>query len=260
MKKSFINILLAALFATVSCSVLEQDSSVFIPDTVKKEVPKVPIEFNISVPADQATKAMNEQPEIKNVVLIVFSDAGYFNEWVPAEKQTVMATQNDVEYKLTAKLSMSEGTRLRVHIVANCPSELINNPPITGTSNLDIEDAVMSRICSRLGDNYKPDPESNNTFNIEDGYWQKIILPFGIAAEKEENGNSSDATYKKDANGNLIPTELTKNQFTMLSPIPMIRNFARIQLVNHADNFVIEKIGLASAVLTMWTGGEPGYK
>ena len=247
MKKSFINILLAALFATVSCSVLEQDSSVFIPDTVKKDVPKVPIEFNISVPADPATKAMNELPEIKNVILIVFSDAGYFNEWVIADKQTVMATQNDVECKLTAKLSMSEGTRLRVHVIANCPSDLVNNPPITGTSNLDIEDAVMSRICSRLGDTYKPNPESNNTFNIEDGYWQKIILPFGIAAEKEENGNSSDATYKKDANGNLIPTDLTKNQFTMLSPIPLIRNFARIQLVNHAENFVIEKIGLAYA-------------
>ena len=247
MKKSVINILLTALFAAVSCSVLETDPIGNVPEVIRTDVPKVPVQFNISVPREPVTKAMTEQPEIKNVILVVFSDAGYFNEWVPADKETVMATQNAVEYKLTAKLSMSEGTRLRVHIIANCPSDLVDNPPITGTGNLDIEDAVISRICSRLGDSYKPNKESNDTFNIEDGYWQKIILPFGIAAEREENSNSADATYKKDESGNLIPTELTLNQFTMLSPIPLIRNFARIQLVSHAENFIIEKVGLAYA-------------
>ena len=247
MKKTFLYIFLAALFALASCVAREPE----IPAEPRPaaELPKVHIEFQIAVPNDgPATKTMAEQPTLKNMVLVVFSDAGYFNEWVVAEKNgTVMAEANETVYPLKAKLSMSEGTRLRVHIIANCPSSLVESPPITGTSSLDTEQAVIARIQSHLGDTYQPDKTEPATFNIEDGYWQKIILPFGIEAEKEENGNTAEDTYKKDAFGNLIPTELTKNQFKMLSPIPLVRNFARVRLVNNVSGFTIEKFGLAYA-------------
>lgn len=224
MKKRFFFYILAALLSVCSCVRTEEDP---VSDRRLPEgpAPKVPISFQIAVPNDGTdTKSMAEQPQLKNIVVAVFGDAGYFNEWVPAEATTEMATQNTTLYNLNVKLTMS-ASRLRLHIIANCPADLISNPPITGISTQDTEEIVMSKVRSHLGNQYQV---GENTFNIEDGYWQKIYLPYGIEAEVEENGNG-EIVYKTDANG-IVATQLTKDQFTWLSPIPLVRNFARVQL------------------------------
>ena len=245
MKKLLFYIFSIAVLVVNSCVALEPDTHVTPPPA--NETEKVAIEFNIAVPNDgPSTKAMGNDPEIKNVMIAVFGDSGYFNEWVKAEvgvDKTEFATENTTVYKLVAKLSMSE-SRLRLHIIANCPNDLIDNPPISSSGGQDLEQYVMARIRSRIGDQTTID---GNTYNIEDGYWQKIVLPYGIAAETETNGNTNEVTYKKDFYGNLIPTQLTKDQFKMLSPIPLIRNFARVRVINNDANFTIEKIGLAYA-------------
>ena len=229
----------ASLLALAACNPLELVRPE-IPD-LPAQTRKVPIEFQIAVPHDgtPGTKAMADTPQIKNVVLVVFGGSGYFNEWVPAQATTEMATENEIVYSLKAKLSMSE-SRLRVHVIANCPSDLIENPPITGDSSQDLEESVMSRVLSSLGDK---DGDGNN---IEDGYWQKFYVPYGIAAEIDPNGNGDNA-YMLDLDGNLIPTTLTVNQFKMVSPIPLVRNFARIKLVNNTSDVTVSHIGVAYA-------------
>lgn len=237
MKKIFY-IFLAGMLALTGCHVIDIDSPSG-PDQIHSKDLKVPVELSFSVPNDgPSTRAMNDKPQIKNIVVAVFGGSGYFNEWVPAEAETEYATENEVVYKLKVKLSMSE-SRLRLHIIANCPSNLVSNPPITGNSSQDLEDIVMAKVRSRLGDTY-------NGSNIEDGYWQKVYIPYGIAAEIDPHGNGDNA-YLKDENGNLIPTTLTVNQFKMVSPIPLVRNFARVQLVNNAEDVTISHIGVAYA-------------
>ena len=242
MKKT-LYILLAALVALSACRRLDNPDVPVFPAPAAADL-KVPIELSIAVPNDGriATKAMADQPQIKNIVVAVFGGSGYFNEWVPVEEPpaTAFATENETIYTLRVKLSLSE-SRLRLHIIANCPSDLVNNPPITGVSSQDLEDVVMSKIRSKLGDTYGGN-------NIEDGYWQKIYLPYGIAAEIDPNGNGDNA-YLKDDSGNLIPTTMTVNQFKMVSPIPLVRNFARIKVnkLATASDVTISHIGLAYA-------------
>ncbi len=232
-------IFLAGLLALTACHVIDTDGFSDIPEVATKDM-KVPIEFNISIPNDGAsTRAMADEPQVKNIVVAVFGGSGYFNEWVPAEAEplTEYATENETLYKLKVKLSMSE-SRLRLHIIANCPSEFLEHPPITGNSGNDTEDIIMDKVRSKLGDTYKGS-------NIEDGYWQKVYIPYGIAAEIDPNGNGDNPYLIQ--NNELVPTVLTLNQFKMISPIPLVRNFARIQLVNNAEGVEISHVGLAYA-------------
>ena len=230
--KKILYIFLAAVLALTACRQIDPESPLPVEKNAGDQ--KVPIEFNIALPTDgPATKVMGNKPDIKNIVLAVFGGSGYFNEWVKADASTEYATENEVIYKLSAKLSMSE-SRLRIHIIANCPEQYLDNPPITGVSNEDLEDVVLSKIRSKI-------TEANN-----DGYWQKIYIPYGIAAQIDPDGNGANA-YMTDASGNLIPTTLTINQFKMVSPIPLVRNFARIKLVNSAEDVTIHNVGLAFA-------------
>ncbi len=111
---------------------------------------KVPVTMTVSIPNDgPSTKAMADDPQIKNIMVAVFGGSGYFNEWVRVTDMTEMATLNydgtsatvyEIKFSLTASDS-----RLRLHFIANCPSDLVDNPPITGVSSQDLEDAVMAR-------------------------------------------------------------------------------------------------------------------
>lgn len=219
-------IFLAAALALTACH--RDELPVPAPNAKSSDDAKVAISFPVAIPVDGlSTKAMADEPQVENIYVAVFGGSGYFNEWVRAEVVgTEMAEYNyrDYEdsddhdykiYKLAVRLSMSD-SRLRLHVIANCP---VGDPPITGVSAEDTEDIVMSKIRSKIGD-------ENN-----DAYWQKIILPYGIQAETEiKNGVEQ---YKIDSLTNeRIPTVQTIEQFTKHhNPIPLVRNFARIRLV-----------------------------
>ena len=211
--KKILYTLLSALLALTACQKMELAAP--SPASGAADTGKVAITFPVTLPTDAlSTKAMADQPQVKNIYVAVFGGSGYFNEWVPAEVTgTQMATQNETVYNLRVKLSMSE-SRLRLHVIANSP---VSEPPITGISSQDTEDIIMSKIRSQIG-------SENN-----DGYWQKILLPFGIQAVTEITNGVEQ--YKLDEHGNRIPTALTISQFTRHSPIPLVRDFARVQLV-----------------------------
>lgn len=223
-------IFLAAILALASC----HNEEINIPDhmTVNPGDKKVAITFPVSFPTDgTSTRAMGNKPDLKNIYVVVFGGSGYFNEWVPAEVGTEYATANEVVYKLKVKLSMSD-SRLRLHIIANSP---VGEPPITGISVNDTEDIVMSKIRSQIDG-------TNN-----DAYWQKIILPYGIQAETEITNGVEQ--YKLDpVTHDLIPTVQTIEQFTKHhNPIPLVRNFARICLINGTSDVTIDRFCLAYA-------------
>ena len=193
---------------------------------------RVQINFSVAVPdGGHETKAMGNTPTIdpNGFYVAVFGGSGYFNEWVKATVVSATANYdgtNNTKYTLSASLSVSD-SRLRVHFIANCPAAIRNNPPISGSQ--DTEDYVMSKIRSQLSDTYN------------DGYWQKIILPNGVKAEKAiVNGEET-----------WVPTAKTMQQFP--DPIVMVRNFARVYLRNLTPFYdgvqlvTIKKFGLAYA-------------
>ena len=205
---------------------------------------KVPITLNVRIPMDgPATKAMAEKPEIQNMVVAVFGGSGYFNEWIPVQPELLgkaIENYNDAGdyavYQLKFNLSLSD-SRLRLHFIANCPDALISNPPITATSSQDLEDVVMSKVRSQIG-------ETNN-----DGYWAKILLPYGVQIKMEEEPNTHEMKPIK-IGGEYVPTDETKYQFERYNAtggIPMVRNFARIYLANLATDWTIDSFCLAYA-------------
>ncbi len=222
--------MLALLLAFSACNVLDE------PEMMLEKAPegeRVTISFNVAVPNDgPATKAMGLNPTIdpNGFYVAVFGGSGYFNEWV---KATVTAAStnypsNATVYNLSATLAVSD-SRLRVHLIANCPEGLRSSPPISGSR--DTEEYVLSRIRSQLSETYN------------DGYWQKVLLPNGVKAVK----NDQDV---------YVPTNETLEQFP--DPIVMVRNFARVYLrnltpivgeqgVNEHQLVKIYKFGLAYA-------------
>lgn len=212
---------------------------------------KVRITFELDIPSDgPATKAMAELPQIQNMYVAVFGGSGYFNEWVPVEIEK--ATENSTRYLLKMDLSTSD-SRLRLHFIANSP---VSEPPITGISSQDTEDLVMSRIRSTLG---KTD---SNGANIEDAYWQKKILPHGVKPltalrEPDEHGYQAEYYPTDPVTGAYYPSVETRKQFQEYNestqewgdyiPIPLVRNFARIYLVNMAKDVIIFRYALAYA-------------
>ena len=193
-----------AAFVLVFTGCLRNDDGGFVPAPEAEDI-KVPITLDVRVPVDgPSTKAMADDPQIQNMVVVVFGGSGYFNEWVPVKEATEMADENYNEgsnykmYRVKFDLSQSD-SRLRLHFIANCPSRLYSNPPITGISSQDLEDVVMSKVRSQIDD------EGN------DGYWAKILLPYGVQVEKEEEPNTHELRPKV-VNGEYIPTEVTRAQ------------------------------------------------
>lgn len=233
-------IFLAAALALTACH--RDELPVPTPNAKSSDDAKVAITFPVAIPVNGlSTKAMADEPQVENIYVAVFGGSGYFNEWVRAEVVgTEMAEYNyrDYEdsdnhdykiYKLAVRLSMSD-SRLRLHVIANCP---VGDPPITGVSSEDTEDVVMSKVRSQIG-------EKNN-----DAYWQKIILPIGIRAVTEITNGVEQ--YKLDENGDRIPTVETIAQFDRHSPIPLVRNFARICLITKTTDVTIDRFCLAYA-------------
>lgn len=214
--------MIAALFALAGCIPMEEFG---IKPEQATEGERVTITFNVAIPEeDAATKAiMGNTPSIDpdRFYVAVFGGSGYFNEWAKATVVAATANYdgtNNTKYTLKVSLAVSD-SRLRVHFIANSP---VTTPPIAGSQ--DNEENVLSKI------------RSHHESALSDGYWQKIILPNGVKAVK----NDQDVWEA---------TPETLAQFP--NPIVLVRNFARIYLrnltriVNGNQEVVIKKFGLA---------------
>lgn len=179
---------------------------------------RVTLSFKVAVPGEaDGTRAMGNNPTIDpdGFYIAVFGGSGYFNEWVKATVASASPANYDgtaaTVYSLTAELSISD-SRLRLHFIANCPTDVRMSPPISGSQ--DTEEYVLSRIRSKHTETYN------------DAYWQKVILPNGIRVRKVVE---QETEY-------YVATDETMAQFP--DPIILVRNFARVYLRNLTENFV----------------------
>ena len=232
--KRVITILFSVIALFSSCVDYERQTFEPQPSGPKD---KVAISFKVAVPGSGlSTKAMGQVPEIDNMYVAVFGGNGFFNEWVPATIQSATEANYDgtsaTIYTVKVNLTIST-SRLRLHFVANCPEKFKNNPPISGSSNDNLEDVVMSKLRSQITDSYN------------DAYWQKVILPLGVKARTQLGDDGVTEEYVTDQEGNPVATVETLAQFP--DPIPLVRNFARIYLRNLANDVTIYKYGLVNA-------------
>lgn len=236
--KRFGYILIAVMVTLSGCHGLEPLPSP-VPEPGQSG-DRVTLSFKVAVPGEtDGTRAMGNNPTIDpdGFYIAVFGGSGYFNEWVKATVASASPANYDgtaaTVYSLTAELSISD-SRLRLHFIANCPTDVRTSPPISGSQ--DTEEYVLSRIRSKHTETYN------------DAYWQKVILPNGIRVRKVVE---QETEY-------FVATDETMAQFP--DPIILVRNFARVYLRNLTENFVydddhsqdhqlvtIKKFGLAYA-------------
>ena len=190
---------------------------------------KVAIDFSVQVNDPSiATKAMADDPHLKNLMLAVFDETGYLIEYTWAvDKETEYATENVTRYKYKAYLTQSKAPRI-IHFIGNAPSEI----------KFGNEESVLASISGSLG--------STN----EDIYWYRKEIPM-------ISGTSSGgamALAEEDDSGPIL--QATPQTLAYMNDIPLIRNFAKINLTAASDSgFILDsyfvvgtpKIGLAAA-------------
>lgn len=190
---------------------------------------KVAIDFGVQInDPNIVTKAMADNPQLKNLMLAVFDETGYLVEYTWAiDEGTEYATENGTRYKYKVYLTQSKTPRI-IHFIGNAPSEI----------KFGNEESVMSSISGSLG--------SSN----EDIYWYRKEIPM-------ISGTSSGgamALAEGDEAGPIL--QATPQTLAYMNDIPLIRNFAKILLTSASDSgFALEsyfvvgtpKTGLAAA-------------
>lgn len=211
-------------FVMLACSCTQEIAEV---DT-NPYAGKVAIDFNIQLNGPSvATKAMADDPQLKNLMLAVFDETGYLVEYTWAINEgTVYATENGTRYPYKAYLTQSKTPRI-IHFIGNAPQDL----------KFGTEEAVMASLSSDLG--------SEN----EDMYWYRKEIP---AIEGTSSGGAM-ALAEGDDSGPIL--QATPQTLAHMNDIPLIRNFAKIVLTSSSADFTLEsyfvvgtpKTGMAAA-------------
>lgn len=223
-------ILLGCLTALLSCTrELDVQEKAVRPSSASVEGKPVTIEFDLPG-FEPATKGLGEGGVLNSLHLAVFGGSGYLKEYVEANLLgTSYYTYSSPDangdlvshtvpcYRYSVVLALSDSPRT-VHFLGNGPSVL----------PFGYDTAVMPIQLSSNG---------------EMGYWQMLSLPYGIKAQRNDEGDFIDK------NGNVIPdggTGYIADDATELAfqGIPLIRNWSKIVLES-AENSNFTPISLA---------------
>ncbi len=166
--------------------------------------------FSVTVPeaGTISTKSFSSEA-ISSLWVLAFDDQGFFVECQKAEpvNPTSFSTDENTEYEFKVKLQASI-TKRTLHFVANY--DFSSNPVSYGT-----EYSVMRDLTVSGG---------------QDAYWQKLELKDGIRSQEElDVMTADDLTKYYNDNG--------------FKAIPLVRNFAKVSVVNAATDF--ELLGYA---------------
>ena len=228
MKKIFYTLIAAAFCMTACQKEIDKIQSVSAPEY--PEGATVEALFTVSIPysngAVDLTRAseMAQIPVLDNLYIAIFGDnGGMLQQLVPAVKvddgalyETDESKENYGEsgfnYKVQykAELPLSDEER-NLHFIGNCPSEVIQN--------LDFlyEKEFMDKLTTKDG---------------AAAYWQKVVLPHGIQA------NLVDGKF-----------ELTTECAQLLTPIALVRNYAKLIVTSASSDFEIESYALVNVPL-----------
>lgn len=214
------------LFIAVACvnGPLEEGSIIPDGDT------KVEIDFTVQVKDPSvATKALSQQPTLRNLMVAVFDASGYLLEYTYATEIT-LATENATHYDYKVAVTQSDDPRI-IHFIGNAPDKL----------TFGIEETVLAEITSSIG------------VNQDDGiYWCRREVP----QISGTNSGGSMALAEDDAMEVASPIYQADLQTrAYFDNVGLIRNFSQIQLSSGTSDFILEKYyvvgtpkeGLASA-------------
>lgn len=203
MKKIFY-ILSIALLGAMSCSVNELGQ----PESVN-EKGKVTFVMGLEFPeVFIATRGeMAENPYIDDVHVAVFGNEGYLNEYVKAVPCNAQGVEQNAFTNIQNgvlfyyKVTLVATTGYRaIHVIANGPDQIQYN-------SYDYE--VMPNLYTTKGNG---------------AYWTMFELPTGTAVVDPQTSEESASPIAKAAFSNL----------------KLIRNFAKVNVTESADNFVLD--------------------
>ena len=230
MKKIFYTLTAAVLCLTACQKEIDQIQSVSAKDY--PEGATVEALFTVSIPysngAVDLTRAseLAQIPVLSNLYIAIFGDnGGMLQQLVPAVKvgngslyQTATTdpahpygeTGYAYQVQYKAELPLSDEER-NLHFIGNMPSEVIQN--------LDFlyEKEFMDNLTTSGG---------------AAAYWQKVVLPNGVQAELK--------------GGEFVLTEACTK---LLTPIALVRNYAKLIVTSASDDFEIESYALVNGPL-----------
>ena len=223
MKKIFYTLTAAALCLTACQKEIDQNKSVSVTDY--PEGATVEALFTVSIPYSdgplELTRAseMAQIPEIENLYIAIFGDnGGMLQQLVPAfptgEGSLYNPTTGESGYnyqiQYTAELPLSDEER-NLHFIGNCPQDVLQNVDFL------YEKEFMDKLSTSGGNA---------------AYWQKVVLSDGIQA------NLVDGKFV------LTPACAAK-----LTPIALVRNYAKLIVTTTSDDFEIESYALVNVPL-----------
>ena len=223
MKNIFHTLTMVALCLTACQKEVDQIQSISAPDY--PEGATVEAIFTVSIPYSngpvELTRAseMAQIPVVDNLYIAIFGDnGGMLQQLVPAfptgegSLYNAETGESGIDYKIQyrADLPLSNEER-NLHFIGNCPQEVIEN--------LDFlyEKEFMDKLF---------------TSGKGAAYWQKVVLPDGIQANL--------------VNGKF---ELTPECARILTPIALVRNYAKIIVTSGSSDFEIESYALVNVPL-----------
>lgn len=254
MKKT-LYIISVLLLAAVGCT-KEQSRTENSEKTAFPEGAMVTVNFSIPSQAETRANGMAEDPEIENLYVAVFNSAGLLKEYTKATPIGNYADKNDVwcGYKVQLLLSSTER---RLHFIANGPETIDNGS----------ENAVIRKLVTENG---------------VGAYWQRVVLEDGVTpyaypggkvtftwvdennvSHSKEYGTEGGTSYTDaegktvnagdyvQENGNKVVDGTgyfaSVETSAALERVPLIRNFARVTLVDdnsegvtfHPDAFIL---------------------
>lgn len=216
MKKTVKYLLLLPLLLSVVAGCVKETP---VPDPVTEdnlpfpEGEKAVLHMSVRLPIDPETKAMDDQPQVQNLRVVIFGSSGFLKESVDAEDLQLAETNgSNPVYSFTVRPSLTDSKNLRIHIIANC----------TTLFPWKYEDVVMS------GSAY--------TQNGQDAYWARFVLPNGITPRKEYVDSTQTMEYVKEG----IYYKVTQDVIDAFTAVPLIRNFAKISVESITPQLVLD--------------------
>ena len=224
--KKYFYIFAAAVLCFTACQ--KEMTENLLDEPVTPDGPQVEAIFtvSISVPEEVATKSgdhdMGETPILNNLYIAIFGEkGGMLQQLVPAtlvgQGFTSAGYNYQAEYKAMLPLYDDE---CHLHFIGNYngdPTEL------TFKYEKDFMDDLSMKITTEKNGDYTTITDAPGS------YWQKVVLEDGIKAET-------------NAQGQLVLANETKAK---LSPIPLVRNYAKITVISAAQNlFTVESYAL----------------
>ena len=197
-----------------SCVVLASACIQELPDLNRdgELADKVEIDFTVQVQDPSvATKALAQNPTLRNLMVAVFDASGYLLEYTYAIGDTQYATKNGVRYKYNVALTQSDEPRI-IHFIGNAPEKL----------TFGVEETVLADITSSIGK------------YADDGiYWCRREVPKISGTQSGAEGD------ELSPNTPIYQADIQTRAY--FDNVGLIRNFSQIQLKSSTSDFTLEK-------------------